>query len=312
MPTSASPTWDPNVVPTYEQVMLPLLIFAKGGPAHRVVDALPYVADYFKLTPSAREETLPDGRNRLRHRLEWARTYLKKAGLLAYPMRGAFQITPRGLEVIAKNPLAIDSKYLDQFPEFREFKHPERPDAPQSNVPELLSGIDPEESLENSYLSLRGEVEDDLLDRIKASTPDFFEDLVIDLLVKMGYGGSRKDAGRAIGQVGDGGIDGIIDEDALGLDVIYVQAKRWTENPVGRPEIQKFVGALQGHRARKGVFITTSVFSKDAHEYVKLIDNKVVLIDGRQLTRLMFDHNVGVSEKKTYRVKRVDSDYFEE
>jgi restriction system protein len=271
------------------------------------------VADYFHLTPSAREETLPDGRNRLRHRLEWARTYLKKAGLLEYPMRGTFQITPRGLDVLAKKPASIDSKFLNQFPEFRAFKHPEKSEDPlETSAAEIPAGIDPEESLENSYLNLRSEVEGELLEKIKAATPDFFEDLVIDLLVTMGYGGSRKNAGRAIGKAGDGGIDGIIDEDSLGLDVIYVQAKRWTENPVGRPEIQKFVGALQGHRAKKGVFITTSIFSKDAQEYVKLIDNKVVLIDGRQLTRLMFDHNVGVSEKRTYQVKKIDSDYFEE
>ena len=313
MPISSSAAWDPNVVPTYEHVMLPLLISAKTGSIHRVTDALPFVADYFKLTQPAREETLPDGRNRLRHRLEWARTYLKKAGLLEYPMRGTFQITSRGLEVLAKNPGSIDSKFLNQFPEFREFKHPEKTeDATEETATEIPTSIDPEESLENSYLNLRREVEEELLEKIKIATPDFFEDLVIDLLVTMGYGGSRKNAGRAIGKAGDGGIDGIIDEDSLGLDVIYIQAKRWTDTSVGRPEIQKFVGALQGHRAKKGVFITTSVFSKDAHDYVKLIDNKVVLIDGRQLTRLMFDHNVGVSEKKIYLVKKVDSDYFEE
>lgn len=313
MPISSSAAWDPNVVPTYEHVMLPLLISAKDGSIHRVTDALPVVADYFKLTQPARDETLPDGRNRLRHRLEWARTYLKKAGLLEYPMRGTFQITSRGLEVLGKNPASIDSKFLNQFPEFREFKHPEKSgDATEETSTEIPTAIDPEESLENSYLNLRREVEDELLEKIKLATPDFFEDLVIDLLVTMGYGGSRKNAGRAIGKAGDGGIDGIIDEDSLGLDVIYIQAKRWTDTSVGRPEIQKFVGALQGHRAKKGVFITTSVFSKDAHDYVKLIDNKVVLIDGRQLTRLMFDHNVGVSEKKIYLVKKVDSDYFEE
>ena len=313
MSSSTSFTWDANIVPTYEHVMLPLMLFAKDGTEHRVVDAMPFVADYFRLTPEAREETLPDGRNRLRHRLEWARTYLKKAGLLEYPKRGTFLITQRGREVLAKNPPAIDSHYLTQFPEFIEFKHPTRSEGISEEIPSLLqTGIDPEESLENSYLSLRSELEEELLQRIKSATPTFFEELVVDLLVSMGYGGSRKDAGRAIGRTGDGGVDGIIDEDALGLDVIYIQAKRWTDNSVGRPEIQKFVGALQGNRARKGIFITTSNFSKDAHEYVKLIDSKVVLIDGRQLTRLMFDHNVGVSEVRSYKVKRVDSDYFEE
>jgi restriction system protein len=172
--------------------------------------------------------------------------------------------------------------------------------------------VDPEEAFQNAHLQLRQTLEAELLDRVKSATPEFLEQLVIDLLLTMGYGGSRKDAGRALGKTGDGGVDGIINEDPLGLDVVYLQAKRWTENPVGRPEIQKFVGALQGQRAKKGVFITTSTFSSDAREYVSKIDARVVLIDGPKLATLMADHNIGVSDGKSYTAKKIDTDYFSE
>jgi len=304
------PTKVISVVPTYDKVMLPLLQFASDGKEHRVAEADLPVADHFHLSSSARAETLPDGRNRLRHRIEWARTYLKKAGLLAYPSRGSFKITKRGLDVLSSKPSVIDNKLLMQFPEFAEFKHSkaELGTTPETPLPE----VDPEEALENGYQAMRQDIEDELLDRLKAGTPEFFERAVVDLLVKMGYGGSRRDAGRAVGRTGDGGIDGIINEDSLGLDVIYVQAKRWSENPVGRPDIQKFVGALQGHRAKKGVFITTSTFSKDAREYATRIDSRIILIDGSHLSTLMFQHDLGVTEVKSYRVKRLDSDYFDD
>src|SRR5260370_11913850 len=300
-----------STVPTYDKMMLPLLLFAADGKEHRVNESVVPVASHFSLDQKAREETLPDGRNRLLHRIEWARTYLKKAGLLEYPRRGALKITQRGLEVLSKKPAVIDIKLLEQFPEFREFKNPSSDDSEDNVIEENLHKIDPEESLENGYQAIRRTLEDEILAKIKTNTPEFFEQLVIDLLLKMGYGGSKKEAGKAIGKTGDGGIDGIINEDALGLDVIYIQAKCW-EYTVGRPEIQKFVGALQGHRARKGVFITTSNFSKDAREYTSVIDCKVILVDGLQLASLMFQHDIGVSEVKTYRIKRIDSDYFEE
>lgn len=182
---------------------------------------------------------------------------------------------------------------------------------PVSIEPNLNPGIAPEKSIEGNYQRIQEELAAELLRKIQDNTPIFFEKLVIDLLVKMGYGGSREDAGRAVGGSGDGGIDGIINEDRLGLDVVYVQAKRWNGN-VSRPEIQKFAGALPGQRARKGIFITTSSFTKDAREYVKAIESKIVLIDGHQLAQFMIDHNVGVSVEKTYEIKRVDSDYFAE
>ena len=229
--------------------------------------------------------------------------------------RGVFKITPRGLQVLAENPAKIDVKYLERFPEFLEFRSTSSQTVDKAGAatddPAEPSNQTPEEALESAHQKLRDSLSQDLLSRILACPPDFFERLVVELLVKMGYGGSRRDAGERIGRSGDGGIDGIIKEDRLGLDVIYIQAKRW-QGTVGRPEIQKFVGALQGQRARKGVFITTSTFTADALDYTSRIDTKVVLIDGAQLATMMMDFDVGVSTTATYTVKRIDSDYFEE
>jgi restriction system protein len=243
----------------------------------------------------------------------WARTYLHKAGLVDSKGRGRLQISPRGLSVLKTNPPKIDVEFLRQYPEFVEFQSSKRDkdrSGPQIELP-ISNESTPEGALETSYQKLRADLEAELLERIKIASPAFFERLVIDVLVKMGYGGSRFDAGLAIGRSGDGGIDGIIKEDRLGLDVIYIQAKRW-ENTVGRPEIQRFAGALQGHRARKGVFITTSSFTKEAQEYARSIDIKIVLINGLQLAKMMIDQNVGISTVISYEIKKIDSDYFEE
>ncbi len=256
------------------------------------------------------------------NRVGWARTYLKQAGLLESLRRGYFKITARGTAVLASRPKHIDTTLLLQFEEFKAFRA-RRKDAIETVVPEasgvvvttpidadLPSQQTPEDMLASAYRRLRGDLELELLDQVKQASPAFFERLVIDLLVSMGYGGSRQDAGRAIGKSGDGGIDGIIKEDKLGLDVIYVQAKRW-EGTVGRPEIQKFAGALQGQRANKGVFITTSSYSREAVEYAGVINSKIILLDGRQLAALMIDYNVGVSTVGMYELKRLDNDYFE-
>ncbi|MDQ3584960.1 MAG: restriction endonuclease, partial [Acidobacteriota bacterium] len=243
----------------------------------------------------------------------WAATYLRKAGLLEATRRGYFKISKRGLDVLAQNPPAINVRFLRQFPEFVEFQST-RSDT-NNNIreeEEILESRTPEESLEIEYQKIRDNLASQLLERIKQSSPAFFEKLVVELLVKMGYGGSRSDAGKAVGRSGDGGIDGIIKEDRLGLDVIYIQAKRWDGNPVGRRDVQQFAGALQGQRANKGVFITTSRFTDEAHGYVSTIGSKIVLIDGEQLAQLMIDHNVGVSLSTTYEIKRIDSDYFSE
>jgi restriction system protein len=236
---------------------------------------------------------------------------MKKAALIESPKRGVHKITKRGLDVLKKKPERVDVAYLGQFQEFREFRAL-RHAKEEAEVPELeLNNRTPEESLENAYQKLRGDLAADLLQRLKACSPTFFERLVVEVIVKMGYGGTRQDAGKAIGKAGDGGIDGIIKEDKLGLDAIYIQAKRW-ENTVGRPEIQKFVGALAQQRAKKGLFITTSSFSSDAEDCVSRIEAKVVLIDGETLAQMMIDHNVGVSTVGAYEVKKIDSDYFSE
>ena len=302
-------------IPDYQTCMLPFLRYLSDGAEHTLRDAEDSLAEHFKLTPAERAELLPSGQQGIfKNRIGWARTYLKKAAFLESPKRGVFKITERGLKTLASNPNRIDVKYLEQFPEFIEFRDASKPDngAGAVAVAELpQSRTTPEEAIEIAHQGLREQLAAELLTRILACTPTFFEQLVVELLVKMGYGGSRRDAGERIGQTGDGGIDGIIKEDRLGLDTIFIQAKRW-QGSVGRPEIQKFVGALQGQRAKKGVFITTSTYTAEAADYATRIDTKVVLIDGKQLAGLMIDFDVGVAPAATYVVKRIDSDYFEE
>jgi len=305
-------------IPDYQSAMLPLLRFAGDGSEHKFRDAVERLAQEFAVTDDERSEMLPSGTAPLfDNRIGWARTYLKQAGLLAAPKRGLFRITERGKALLEKQPLRIDVELLNQFEEFRAFRSRRREATEDATPAEAMTeehepptSQTPEDQLASAYRRLRSDLELDLLEQMKAVTPAFFERLVIDLLVAMGYGGSRQDAGRAIGRSGDGGIDGIIKEDKLGLDVIYVQAKRW-EGTVGRPEIQKFAGALQGHRASKGVFITTSGYSREALDYANLINTKIILIDGQQLAAMMIDHNVGVSTVGMYELKKIDADYFE-
>ena len=304
-------------IPDYQTCMLPFLRFLADGSEHSLQEAEEYLARHFKLSEAQRAELLPSGQQGVfKNRIGWARTYLKKACLVVAPKRGVFKITDRGLETLAKNPVRIDGKFLEQFLEFTEFRDSTKvtngiragSDSVIAIPPTMTT---PEEAIELAYQGLREQLAQELLAVVLNCSPTFFEQLVVDLLVKMGYGGSRRDAGERIGQTGDGGIDGIIKEDRLGLDAIFIQAKRW-QGSVGRPEIQKFVGALQGQRAKKGVFITTSSYTPDAIDYASRIDTKVVLIDGKTLSALMIDFDVGVSVAASYVVKRVDSDYFEE
>lgn len=310
-------------IPDYQTLMLPFLTIAGDGQEHRFRDAVETLASQFSLTDQERNVMLPSGTAPMfDNRVGWARTYLKQAALIESRKRGVFHISVRGKELLAKNLAKIDNSTLEQYPEYLDFKlrRGEQKDVPKqqatisythpSEVPESPSDSTPEELFSQAYQRLRNNLEAELLEQVKSSTPAFFERLVIDLLVTMGYGGSRRDAGRAIGKSGDGGIDGIIKEDKLGLDVIYIQAKRW-EGTVGRPEIQKFAGALQGQRATKGVFITTSSFTREASDYTNIINTKIILIDGEQLATLMVDHNVGVSPVSLFEIKRIDSDYFE-
>ncbi|HEY4696382.1 MAG: restriction endonuclease [Gallionellales bacterium RIFCSPHIGHO2_02_FULL_57_16] len=301
-------------IPVFQAVMLPLLRFTVDGAEHNKREAVNALAVEFKLNPSELSERLPSGQQTIfDNRVAWACTFLKKSGLLESTRRGVFSITEIGKQVLSRNPEKIDNKFLEQFPGFVEFRQISRKNKEEEK--EILIAPDreqtPEEALEFAHQSIRQSLAQDLLSRILECSPRFFEDLVIELLVAMGYGGSRRDAGERVGQSGDGGIDGIIKEDRLGLDTIYIQAKRW-QGSVGAPEIQKFVGALQGQRAHKGVFITTSSFTPKAIEYVSNLPTKVVLIDGQQLANLMMDFDVGVSVAASYAVKRVDSDYFEE
>ena len=271
------------------------------------------LAAEFKLSTADQDELLPSGRqSRFTNRVAWAKVYLQQAGLLLSPRRGHFQISDCGLELLKVPPARIDIKFLKQYPDFAEFRRMkggigEGP-APAATEAELET---PEEALEAAHLKMSGSLASEALGRVKAGSAKFFERMVVELLLKMGYGGSRNDAGQAVGKSGDEGIDGIISEDRLGLDIVYLQAKKW-DGTVGRPEVQKFVGALHGKRAKKGVLITTGTFSADAASYVEHIEPKVVLIDGRRLAELMIDFEVGVSTARTFHVKRVDSDYFDE
>lgn len=294
-------------IPDFQTLMLPVLKCTSDGEHHQIREIRDLCAQRFRLTPEEKEEMLPSGRqSRFDNRVHWATTYLRKAGLLESPRRGKVQITDRGREVLRSKPAHIDMKYLEQFPEYIEFKNLRH----EKEMEPEPSSETPEEILEKSYATLRAELSQEILDQMKQCSPQFFEKLVVDLLVAMGYGGSRADAGRAVGKTGDDGIDGIIKEDKLGLDIVSIQAKRW-ENPVGRPYVQAFVGSLAGRRAKKGVFITTSRFTDDAIEYVERIEPKVILIDGMRLADLMIDHGVGVSDESVYVVKKIDLDYFE-
>jgi restriction system protein len=298
-------------IPDYQSCMLPLLKFYGDGQDHTFREAVEALAKEFSLTDKEKWEMLPSGLQKIfDNRIGWARTYLKKAGLIEAPKRGVNRISARGMDVLKQKPQRIDVNYLTQFKEFQDFRALRHTKAEEVSETQMNDKT-PEESLEIAHQRIRNDLASDLLQRLKACSPTFFERLVVEVIVKMGYGGTRQDAGKAIGKSGDGGIDGIIKEDKLGLDAIYIQAKRW-ENTVGRPEIQKFVGALTGLRAKKGLFITTSNFSSDSEDYVSRIDAKVVLIDGETLAQLMIEYNVGVSTVNTYEVKKVDSDYFTE
>jgi restriction system protein len=290
--------------------MLPLLRYLADGEQQRLRDLIDHLAQEFSLTVEERRQLLPSGQQPIfDNRVGWARTYLKKAVLLESPRRGWVRITQRGLDVLKQNPERIDIDFLKQFEEFRAFiAHSSTTTVTNDVMPSDNTGS-PEELLEQAYETLKQNLLAELLEQVKEASAAFFERLVVELLVRMGYGGSFQEAARTIGRSGDEGIDGIIKEDRLGFDVVYVQAKRWGQT-VGRPEVEKFAGALQGQRARKGVFITTSTFTEEARQYVEKIDSKIVLVDGERLAELMFEHNVGVSTVTSYPVKRIDNDFF--
>ena len=301
-------------VPGFQSLMLPLLRLAGDGMDHTFKDAVEAIAIEFSLTPEERNELLPSSSRTtlFYNRLAWAKTHMTMAGLLQAPRRGVFCITQRGRELLVSQLARIDMKTLQQFPEYERARRGDVQASVEPAMPAVaFNELTPEESIERAHLSLRKDLARELLESIMQSSPAFFELLIIKLMIKMGYGGSREEAGKAVGRSGDGGIDGIINEDRLGLDAIYLQAKRW-EGVIGRPEIMKFVGALAGQRATKGVFITTSWFTQDAKDYALSSQYKVVLIGGERLADLMIEHDLGVSVAATYQLKRIDSDFFSE
>ena len=302
-------------IPDYETLMLPLLSRLADGETRVLKDVMAELANVFDLIPEERAQLLPSGGTlTFASRVGCAKTYLKKAGLVQQPKRGLVQITDQGQAALAQRPARIDVKFLEQFSAFLDFRNASREWPVLVSGDEVLplsSDLTPDEVIDAAYQRSVFALADEVLERVKACSPIYFERLVVQLLIKMGYGGSREEAGRAVGSSGDGGIDGIINEDRLGLDSIYLQAKRW-EGVVGRPEIMKFVGALAGQRATKGVFITTSWFTQDAKDYALSSQYKVVLIDGERLDDLMIEHDLGVSVAATYQLKRIDSDFFSE
>lgn len=304
-------------VPDYETFMLPLLRAVADGGEHHVRNVRERLAAEFKLTPQDRSEMLPSGKQSVfDNRVGWAKTYMDKAGLVASVRRGIYRITDAGRAVLAERPPRVDKKYLERFDGFRSFISIQHDDGDRETQPEPVSvaATTPEEQLEVAYAKIQQKIEAEVLAQVLEASPEFFEKLVVELLVAMGYGGTRADAGKALGKSGDGGIDGVINEDRLGFDAIYVQAKRWTDNTVGRPVVQSFAGSLLAKKGRKGVFITTSSFSKEAQEYVGEIEAnaKIVLIDGALLARHMVEFGIGVTTERTLTVKRLDSDYFSE
>lgn len=300
-------------IPDFQTLMLPLLKAVDDNRPHTIRSLYDSLSDEFNLNNEEREELLPSGRETIiKNRISWARTYMKKAGLLSSPSKGMVQITQRGSNVLKEKPEKINNTFLRKFKEFELFrpynnKGKQEPESINDSV-----STTPEESFDTAYQELRNELASDLLDTIKLASSYFFEQLVVDLMIALGYGGTRQEAGKATQRSKDGGIDGVIHEDKLGLDAIYLQAKRYTDNPIGVPQLRDFAGALQAVRARKGVFITTTIFSKDARVYVEKIDNKIVLIDGKRLVNLMIDHDVGVTSREIYKIKQIDSDYFNE
>ncbi|MCP4164060.1 MAG: restriction endonuclease [Deltaproteobacteria bacterium] len=301
------------MIPKFQKIMLPQLKLLSDGKEYGISEIHDELAKSFELSDEELKEYLPSGKQTtFKNRVAWARTYMKKAGLLESSKKAHFIISSRGLELIREKPEEINSKFLTRYEEFREFRKPKN--KIENDVIDEISEIKdqtPQENIEYAYQKINSDLANELLNTIKSCSPDFFEQLVIDVLIGMGYGGSRKEAGKAVGKSNDGGIDGIINEDILGLDVIYIQAKRWG-NTVPIKEIRDFTGALASKRAKKGVFITTSNFPKSAYEFVEQIEYKIILIDGERLANLMIEYNIGTSTREVHYIKEIDTDYFVE
>lgn len=301
-------------IPKYNELYRPLLEYIRDGQARTTAELEEALARQFSLTDADRQERLSSGTLTFCNRIAWARTYLKKAGLVTSPKRGTVQITPEGKNAVDKPGLRIDNDFLATFPTFADFQKGGQTATTAENRPSSVSEDEdsPQDSLDRAYTRIRQTLAEDVLTEIMRQTPSFFEQLVVHLLEVMGYGGSLENAGTVTRASGDEGIDGIVKQDKLGFDQIYIQAKRWDPTAcVGRPDIQKFVGALAGQGATRGLFVTTAKFSEEAHAYArKQHTTKIVLVDGQKLAELMIDHNLGVTPIARYEVKRIDSDFF--
>ena len=300
-------------VPGYQEFMFPILKFLSDEQVKSKRSIIDAMAVNFKLTEQELNETLPSQTQpTYENRIGWAITYLKKAGLLASPTRANFQITQEGKKIVDDNITNLNAKYLEKYESFLEFQKLTHKQNNKTNEINTQDNAAPLENIINNYEILKKKVCDDLLNKILEQSSDFFEQLVVDLVVAMGYGGSKEETIKATQKTKDEGIDGVIKEDKLGLDNVYLQAKRWQKgNVVGRPEIQKFVGALAGQGARKGIFITTSTFTKEALEYKPRNDTTIILVDGQKLVEYMYEYNIGVNLEQKFEIKRLDSDYFE-
>lgn len=305
----------PMSIPDFQTLFLPVLKLSSTGEIHSK-DAVSKLSDEFNLTEDERQTTVPSGSMTLmKNRVVWATTYLVKAGLVVRPQRGYFTATDRGKEVLSEHPEKINVKFLRQFPEFETFRTLKKPKESDSSVVQTDDVVlaTPEERIGVAYEEITDEIKSELLSKVLQSSPAFFEKLIVKLLVAMGYGGSSEDAGKHIGKSGDEGVDGVIDEDQLGLDIIYIQGKRYApENTIGRPEIQKFAGSLMGLGSNNGVFFTTSSFSTHAYDYAQNVTQRIILVDGEKLTSLMLEHNVGVRANQTIELKKIDEDFFME
>lgn len=298
-------------IPDFQKIMLPLLKIAEDGQIHSTAEAVDTLAAAFKLSQEEIDELIPSGPSKFSNRISWAKTHLKKAGLLEYPEKGNFMITKQGLDVLKTDPHEINMAYLKRFPEYQDFRKLNQTKENKEEIGNVEIELSPEETIENAYQEIRSSLADELLDYVIKSKPSFFEKLVVELLVAMGYGGTHENAARAVGKSGDDGIDGIIDEDKLGLDSIYIQAKRYQLNSkIGSHDVRDFVGALVGANANKGVFITTADFTKEAVNFISRVNSKVVLINGTRLSNLMIDYGIGVTTRIKYEVKTLDTDYF--
>lgn len=297
------------MIPNFQSLMLPLLKLLENGEKHRIRECIDKLADEFNLTEDEKKKLLPSGHEPVfTNRVRWAQTYLKKAGLIESPEKGFIKITERGREALKENHEKIDIKFLMNYKEFKEWMGRER----DSTVNDIEKPLSPEEIIDEQFKLYNDVLKGELMEKINSLSSEAFEKLVIDFILKLGYGGSYEDVSTHLGKSGDEGLDGVIKQDVLGMDNIYLQAKKWKDTPVGRPEVQKFVGALTGKGAKKGIFITTSKFSNEAIEYANsLKDIKVVLIDSGTLLEYMIKYNIGVKIDRVLEFKKIDEDYFE-